>query len=413
VTDIRDPDTAAAYLAQAEEFARHKDTTRMTEALERLAASPDCSAAQRFKAAQLFAAAGVTADAIRYYREAGAAFIDPEADTGRAREAFGEAHALDLQDLEIIFEIARVDRIEGHPRAALAKFTHILHKTKQSHVPALFEAACIYQELGQHDQAVLTLRKVLDRDTTNVQAIINMGQRLQSMGMLPEAVGYFVQAATAAQAAGQLGTCRHVINMVIGLDSNNQQARRILAELEDALAPDVGPEDIAPHVVNRRDPLSSEKALRTAPDVVATPVAAIRTTATGDATFAVDIEEIAARGERLQRKLTLLAAVVAELEETVAALKAEVGDRVQRKLSSITGVVSGFEETIENLKAEVTQLKLNAPARNTKIVDVVPKRAKVPAKKTDDTPKPAVSKATPAKSKPRKSAPAKTPTTRR
>ena len=108
VTDIRESDTAAAYLAEAEEYSRHEDTARMSEALERLSASPDCSATHRYKGAKLLAAAGATADAIRFYREAGAAFIDPEADTGRAREAYSEAHALDLQDLDIIFD--RIDR---------------------------------------------------------------------------------------------------------------------------------------------------------------------------------------------------------------------------------------------------------------------------------------------------------------
>jgi tetratricopeptide (TPR) repeat protein len=314
VTDIRDPDTAAAYLAQAEEFARHKNTSRMTEALERLAASADCSAAQRFKAAQLFAAAGVTAEAIRYFREAGAAFIDPEADTGRAREAFCEAHALDLHDLEIIFEIARVDRIEGHPRAALAKFTQILHKTKQSHVPALFEAACIYQELGQHDQAVLTLRKVLDRDKNNVQAIINMGQRLQSMGMLPEAVGYFMQAATTAQAAGQLGTCRHVINVVIGLEPNNQNARRLLAELEDASAPaDARAEETVSPIV--APPLQTDPPAPT--QVLSMPRGA-------DYGLEAELNEVSVRNDRMQRKISALASSVGALEETVASLSAEL-----------------------------------------------------------------------------------------
>jgi tetratricopeptide (TPR) repeat protein len=316
VTDIRDPDTAAAYLAQAEEFARHKDTSRMADALERVAASPDCSAAQRFKAAQLFAAAGATADAIRFYREAGSAFIDPEADTGRAREAFGEAHALDLQDLEIIFEIARVDRIEGHPRAALAKFTHILHKTKQSHVQALFEAACIYQELGQHDQAVLTLRKVLDRDKTNVQAIISMGQRLQSMGMLPEAVGYFIQAATAAHAAGQLGTCRHVINMVIGLDSNNQHARRMLAELEDAATPgDVRLDDPAPQALAQLVVDNGASAPMTQPAAHPAPE--------------TELNELSVQSDRMQRKMYALASSVESLEETVASLKTELEELKQ------------------------------------------------------------------------------------
>ena len=385
MTDIRDPDTAAAYLAQAEEFARHKDTDRMTEALERLAASPDCSAAHRVKAAQLFADAGATGEAIRFYRDAGNAFIDPEGGTGRAREAFGAAHALDLHDLEIVFEIARVDRIEGHPRAALAKFTHILHKTKQSHVPALFEAACIYQELGQHDQAVLTLRKVLDRDKSNVQAIINMGQRLQSMGMLPEAIGYFVQAAIAAQSAGQSGTCRHLLNMVIGLDSNNQHARRILAELEDATAP----ED---------DRLEELTAPKTCAHIVAPPQA----TAQPPADAGMPAGAVAHVAN---------AALEAELNELSVR-----NDRMQRKMSAIASSVEHLEETVATLKSEVAELKRAAHLRKTETVDVhvsdpAPKAKPVDAQALEAA-KPKTKKST-AAAKPRKAAPAKARSPRR
>jgi tetratricopeptide (TPR) repeat protein len=383
VTDIRDPDTAAAYLAQAEEFARHKDKDRMTEALERLAASPDCSAAHRFKGAQLFADAGATADAIRFYRDAGNAYIDPEADTGRAREAFGAAHALDLHDLEIVFAIARVDRIEGHPRAALAKFTHILSKTKQSHVPALFEAACIYQELGQHDQAVLTLRKVLDRDKTNVQAIINMGQRLQSMGMLPEAIGYFNQAAVAAQSAGQSGTCRHLLNMVIGLDTNNQQARRLLAELDD-VATSTGPEEVAAPRIVPREPPSPQVAVQPAAEAELPAVAEAKAS---DPALEAELNQLSVRNDRMQRKMSAIASSVEHLEETVATLKAEVAE---------------LKRTAQPRKTETVEIQAKVPA---------PKAMPVDAQTLEPT-KPKTKKST-AAAKPRKAAPAKARSPRR
>jgi tetratricopeptide (TPR) repeat protein len=353
VTDIRDPETAAAFMAQAEEFAKNRNTTRMAEALERLAASPDCSAAHRFKAAQLFADAGATTDAIRFYRDAGNAFIDPEGDTGRAREAFGAAHALDLHDLEIVFEIARVDRIEGHPRAALAKFTHILHKTKQSHVPALFEAACIYQELGQHDQAVLTLRKVLDRDKTNVQAIIDMGQRLQSMGMVPEAVGYFIQAATAARAAGQSGTCLHLINMVIRLDPNNQSARRLLAELEDA---------------------STSGEVREEEAVSAGDSPRVQQPAVVEAADQRLEGELSARNDQTQRKMIALASAVEALEKTVANMNAELEElkqivlvrqaKTERRKAEPEPVVAAKKPTKKAAAVPKVRVASNAKARS-------------------------------------------------
>jgi len=310
MTDIRDPETAQAYLAQAEDLLRHNDIAGMSEALERLTTSPDCSGTYRLLAARLFAAAGSTADAIRFYREAGSAFIDPEGDPVRAREALNEGHALDLQDLEIMFALARVDIIEGNPRAALAKFTHIVRKSHQAHAPALFEAACIYEDLGQHDQAVLMLRKVLDHDKSNVQAIVSMGQRLQSMGMLPEAVGYFIQAATAAHAAGQIGTCQHMINLVLGLDSNNQNARRLLAEIDDESASaEVRPDEFA---------LSPPPPKAMKPDEPALSAAAF------PAALEAELNAAAARTERAERKLGTIETALRKLEETVDGLRAEI-----------------------------------------------------------------------------------------
>lgn len=314
--DIRDPDTAQAYLAQAEDMLRHNDIAGMSEALERLTTTPDCSGTYRLQAARLFVAAGATADAIRFYREAGSAFIDPEGDTARAREALNEGHALDLQDLDIMFALARVDIIEGHPRAALAKFTHIVRKSHQAHAPALFEAACIYEELGQHDQAVLMLRKVLDHDKSNVQAIVSMGQRLQSMGMLPEAVGYFVQAATAARAAGQVGTCRHMINLVLGLDSTNQNARRLLAELDDESAP----EEVAPGELAHSSPAQ----VAIMPDSAALPAESL------PIALEAELNAAAARAERTERKLATIESSLRKLEETVAVIAAELAERAPK-----------------------------------------------------------------------------------
>jgi len=409
VPKIDVPDTAAAYLAQAKESSRNKDTGGMTEALRRLSNSPGCSAEHRFEAAKLFAAAGATADAIRFYREAGAAYIDPEGDTGRAREAYAAAHALDLQNLDIIFELGRVDMIEGHPRAALAKFTQILNKSNQSYVPALFESACIHQELGQHDQAVLTFRKVLDRDKTNVQAIVSMGQRLQSMGMVPESVGYFIQAATAAQAAGQLGTYRHVINMVVGLDPGNQQARRMLAELEELPDPeDIRTEDLAPQHIRRRD---LQQVRGVAPGAPNPSVPA----ASANVALAAEIDDLGARSDRMQRKLSALTGVVAELEETVASLKSEVSDRMQRKAAALAGVVAQLEETVATLKAELAELKAKASTPKVKpavVKQKAPRAAPRLADAAEIAPRPAAI-APAVKTKRDKPTRAKAPTPRR
>jgi hypothetical protein len=131
------------------------------------------------------------------------------------------------------------------------------------------------------------------------------------MGMVAEAVGYFFQAATAAHAAGQVGTCRHMINVVLGLDSNNQNARRLMAELDDESASvDVRVEEPAPQQIRRRD---HQQVRTVAPSSVSAGTA-----------LAAEIDDLTARSDRMQRKMSALAGVVAELEETVATLKIEL-----------------------------------------------------------------------------------------
>jgi hypothetical protein len=132
--------------------------------------------------------------------------------------------------------------------------------------------------------------------------------------MLPDAVGYFMQAATTAQAAGQLGTCRHVINVVIGLEPNNQNARRLLAELEDASAPaDARAEETVSPIV--APPLQTDPPAPT--QVLSMPRGA-------DYGLEAELNEVSVRNDRMQRKISALASSVGALEETVASLSAEL-----------------------------------------------------------------------------------------
>jgi hypothetical protein len=391
VTDTRHPGAAAAYLTEARACYERKDIGEMTEVLKLLGTSPDCSAADHLEAAKLFAAAGATADAARAYREAGNAFIDPEADTVRARQAFDAAHALVPTDLDIIFEIGRVEVLDGEIQHALAHFVHVLRNSRYTHTPALFEAACIYENLGLHDQAVLTFRKVLDRDKTNVQAIVSMAQRLQKMGMIPEAVGYFMQAADAAHAAGRLGTCRHVLSTVLALAANNHQARTRLAEMDELLA--------AAHdemeVTASAHAASPTRAESGGPPVSRASVGAASALATPPqapdaAVLQIEIDELAARDDLMQRRLAAVADALALLEATVVRLTADMSDLKQKE----RGVPPARSDR-----------KSTAPAAATKASTATPNATEI---------KPKVAKrkaATPAKS--RKAASAKGPSPRR
>jgi tetratricopeptide (TPR) repeat protein len=194
------------------------------------------AADEHMRAAQRHARRGEKSDAVRAYLAAGSAFLHEETDTANARKAYEAAAAIDPTNLDAAFQVGRTDMIEGRLTDALAKFVHVIERSNQTHVPALFEAACIYQELGRVDRAILTFRKVLDRDRTNVQAIVNVGRHLQSMGMRPEALGYYVRAAETAFDAGQLGTCRQLLSLVLAIDPLHAKGRTMLLDLNEAKA---------------------------------------------------------------------------------------------------------------------------------------------------------------------------------
>jgi tetratricopeptide (TPR) repeat protein len=228
--------------------------------------------------------------------------------------------------LDVIFQIGRVYMIEGDAQRALAQFVHVLRHSKYTHAPALFEAACVYEQLGLHDQAVLTFRKVLDRDRTNVPAIVRMGQRLHSMGMLPEAIGYYVQAAEAAYAAGQIGTCRHVINVVLGLDPNNHRARSVLSDLNEMLTtPKHEPEKVE-HVP--AEPIAEAPPVEPAPpapaDVAEIASAPAEQAPPVEYATRMDVARLAAKYDRNKRKLDELIAAVAAIEEALARILIKV-----------------------------------------------------------------------------------------
>ncbi len=341
MTETTRKSIAGAHLAAAKSSRKLDDLAAMRGALERLGRAPDRTAALLFDAAAMYAEAGATEDAVRSYLEAGTAFIDPEAELGRAREAFDAAHALDPVNLDVIFQIGRVHMIEGDAQRALAQFVHVLRHSKYTHAPALFEAACVYEQLGLHEQAVLTFRKVLDRDRANVPAIVRMGQRLHSMGMLPEAIGYYMQAAEVAYAAGQIGTCRHVINLVLGLDPNNHRARSVLHDLNEAQAAALEPvveAPVPPAIAEpappalEREPPPVEAATPPPPVEVVTPLLeVVAPPPPSDAATRLDVARLAAKYDKVSRKVDDVGASVAALEETIARLQGEIAALAPKK----------------------------------------------------------------------------------
>jgi tetratricopeptide (TPR) repeat protein len=227
------PGKVSAALAQARQHLIRNNAAAALTVLKDIAALPDCPADVRVEAAKMLATAGANAEAAQCYLNAGLALLYDHGDMARARQAFASAHNLDPQNLDVIFHLGQADVVEGRTQDGLAKFIDVLRKSNLKHTPALFEAGCIYQANGQYDQAILAFKKVLDREKEHIQAIVHMGQLHQIKGMIPEAIGYYMQAAQITREAQQLGTTRQIVNMVLSLDANNARARSILADLDE------------------------------------------------------------------------------------------------------------------------------------------------------------------------------------
>lgn len=234
---------AEALIAAARQQVEKKDLAGAIATLEKALALPECPPEARLDAATVFSAAGDKEKAVNACLEAGTHYLYDLGDMPKARSAFAQAHQFDAGNLDVIFQMGQADVVEGRTQDALAKFIDVLRKSNLKHVPALFEAGCIYQANGQYDQAILAFKKVLDRDKTHVQAIVHMGQLHQTKGMVPESLGYYLQAAEIARESKQFGTAQQLCNMVLALDGSNQKARYMLddlaernQEIEDAAA---------------------------------------------------------------------------------------------------------------------------------------------------------------------------------
>ena len=222
----------SSVLAQARQHLIRNNAKAATALLKDIADMPDCPVDLRLDAAKMLGTAGANAEAALCYLNAGLALLYDQGDMTRARQAFASAHNLDPQNLDVIFHLGQADVVEGRTQDGLAKFIDVLRKSNLKHTPALFEAGCIYQANGQYDQAILAFKKVLDREKTHIQAIVHMGQLHQIKGMIPEAIGYYLQAGQITRDAQQFGTTRQIVNMVLAIDSNNARARSMLADLD-------------------------------------------------------------------------------------------------------------------------------------------------------------------------------------
>jgi len=171
--------------------------------------------------------------AVRAFMEAGLAYLFDYADIPSARQALTSAYQLDPQNLDVIYNMGRVDVVEGRVQEGLGKYIDVLRKSNVQHLPALFEAGCVYQSMNQYDQAMLAFKRIIDRDPNHLDAMVHMAQLHAARSMRAEAIGFFLRAAEMAWDGKQHATARQLANHVLGMDPRNAKARYLIADLDE------------------------------------------------------------------------------------------------------------------------------------------------------------------------------------
>jgi tetratricopeptide (TPR) repeat protein len=355
-------DPAADVLARAKAKIESKDSAGAIAVLGELSALTDYSSESKLEAAGLYASVGAKEAAVAAYLTAGSGFLYDDADMTRARQAFAAAYELEPTSVDVLFQLGQADVVEGRTQDALAKFIDVLRRSNLKHLPALFEAGCIYQANGQHDQAILAFKKVLDKEKGHVQALVHMGQLHQTKGMVPEALGYYVQAADIAREHGQVGTARQMLNMVLALDSGNQKARFMLDDLDEHDRDDVEEgateEAPAPSPAAKPTKAAAPPARQVQPARSASAAeyekAPVTPTGAHSAPTATQAEDTAAavRRDDLKEEIDSLAAARENLEAELRRMQGEV-DKAKLRDSDL--VQSADKERAE-LKTELAEL---------------------------------------------------------
>ena len=198
--------------------------------LRQLLKQSDLSLSTRMDAAKALGTAGATSDAITTFLDCGRKALDA-GDLAIARSSFASAHTLDQKSYDALFELGRVDLAENKREQALEKFVEVLRKSNLRHLPALYEAAVLYEGDGQTDQAIAAYKKIAERDRHHVPTLTRLADLYRKKSMLGDALGFYLQGARAAMAAMQYKEARRLVDSALQIEDDNWEARRLESEL--------------------------------------------------------------------------------------------------------------------------------------------------------------------------------------
>ena len=230
-------------LAKARDQIARGDADGAASTLRQLLKTPDLALPLRIDAAKLLGTAGAQPEAIATYLDAGRKGLDA-GDLASARSAFAAAHTLDQKGYDALYELGRVDLAEGRKDQALEKFVEVLRKSNLRHLPALYEAAVLYEGDGQTDQAIAAYKKIAERDRHHVPTLSRLADLYRKKGLLGDSLGYYLQGARAAMQAMQYKEARRLVDNALQIEDDNWEARRLQTEIAKA-DPDGGKAEAA------------------------------------------------------------------------------------------------------------------------------------------------------------------------
>lgn len=228
-----DPAPARAAIEQARSLLQARDVDGAANALRPFATRGEAPPAELADAAKVMADAGAPVDAVLRYLEAGRGYLDG-GDVVHARANFVSAYELDGKNLDALFELGRADLAEDKKHDARDKFVEVLRKSNLKHLPALYEAGCLYELDGEHHQAILAFNRVVERDKTNVAAFERLGGLYHTRNQSADAVTNYVRGAEAALARSRYDDAKRLAQAVLAIDASNANASRVIADAERA-----------------------------------------------------------------------------------------------------------------------------------------------------------------------------------
>jgi lipopolysaccharide biosynthesis regulator YciM len=236
-----DPALVQAGISAARQHLKDGDPDAAAAALRHIATRDDAAPAQLAEAAKIMGDAGSPVDAVNRYLEAGRGFL-AAGDSLQARQSFAAAYEIEGKNMDALFELGRVDVADDKKHDALDKFVEVLRKSNLKHLPALYEAGCLYEQDGQHNQAILAFKRVVERDKTHIAAFEHLGYLHQVRNQLPDAVANYVLGAEAANSQFRYADAKRLAGAALAIDNGNALARRLLGDAEKAMAAGTKPE---------------------------------------------------------------------------------------------------------------------------------------------------------------------------